>query len=147
MVCREEIVLEGHKESKLGSFNDTLGLIKYIKTDDEGHNCPICMSQLMYMYDGVSGLFKCLECGYSRKQNSALAGQHRYDLPVTILSARSLKKAWFELHQPMDEKLFNILVQHDWSPNQAIKDVIKDLNLSEEESFHFLEKIQSLTKE
>ena len=130
---------------------DFLNLIKYIKHEDEGHNCPICMAQLMYIYDGVTGLFKCLECGYSRKQTSAVAGQHRYDLPVTILTSHSMtqikKEGWFEFHEPLSERLFNTLVEHDYSADQAANAVIKDLDMGPEETQYFMEKLQGLKRD
>jgi len=123
----------------------SLGLIQYLRQEDTGRNCPICSAQMMFLQDGYRGIHKCLECGYSKLSTNDIAGQHKYDLPITItLSALLARKGWFEIYQPLDEQLYNVLIERKWSPEQAVDQVIRDLRMDENGKKYFLNKVDFL---
>lgn len=120
-----------------------LHIIKYISPEDEGRICPICGYQLKQFSDGIKKLVKCLNCGYNKLIESNIGGQSRYDLPIILVSSFDTK-GWYELYQPIDEKLYNTLIEYDWEPEEAVNAVIKDLDLSDAEIKYFMEKIKFL---
>ena len=117
--------------------------ITYQKVEDEGRTCPICGAQMKKLSDGYKSIIKCYECGYSRKFNvNDLGGQHRYDQPVMLVG--SVKTSWFELFQSLDEALYNSLVDRDYTPEEAASAVIKDLEMNNDETKYFMDKLQFL---
>ena len=46
------------------------------------------------------------------------------------------------MYQPMDELLFNMLVGQDWTTEDAIKQVIRDLKMDDVAKDHFLKKVE-----
>jgi Zn ribbon nucleic-acid-binding protein len=120
-----------------------LNIIKYKKVEDEGRTCPVCNAQLMYFSDEFKSLFKCFNCGYSRRAESHISGQTPYDFPLLLVGSLS-KLGWFELRQPIDEQLYNALITKEWLPEDAISAVIKDLELMPEEAQYFIQKVKFL---
>lgn len=120
-----------------------LSLIKYLKTDGESRTCPICSKQFIFISDDINAVYKCISCGYARQKISLIEGQHRYDHPVTILTAKKIK-SWYEMQQSVEEKLYNLLLNYDWPVDQAARDVIRDLNLDKDRAEHFLIRVRSV---
>ena len=58
-----------------------------------------------------------------------------------------VKRGWFELYQPIDELLFNILVAQDWPTEDAVKQVVRDLNMDKNTQSYFYKKIKFLDGE
>jgi len=127
-----------------------LSIIKYINREDQGRTCPVCSCQIMLISDGLKGLFKCFNCGYSRLSGQNIGGQHAYDNPIMIASHTDtflLKRGWFEIYQPIDELLFNILTAQEWSTEDAVNQVVRDLNMDKDVKSYFLKKIKFLDNE
>ena len=110
-----------------------LSIITYLKQDDQGRTCPVCQAQLGFVTDGFAKLYKCVHCGYANLIKRNLEGQHTYDLPISLADSRAdrylIKKGWFEMYQPIDEMLFNMLTGQDWTTEDAVKQVIRDLKM------------------
>ena len=125
-------------------------IIKYLPREDQGRTCPICSSQVALISDGLKGLYKCMNCGYSRLSGQNIPGQHAYDLPIMLAHTTNeflVKRGWFELYQPIDELLFNILVAQDWPTEDAVKQVVRDLNMDKNTQSYFYKKIKFLDGE
>lgn len=123
-----------------------LSAIRYQKMEDESRNCPVCGKQLAKRSDLTRTVVKCLNCGYSRKMQSGMEGMHRYDQPVMLISEAATKRAWFELYQPLDEQLYNMLIDAEWTPESAATSVMKDLEMSNDETQYFMDKLQFLER-
>lgn len=121
-----------------------LNLLKYVNTEGESRTCPVCGHSLLHISDGLEVINKCLRCGFSGKPSGDISDQHKYDRTITIVTAFLQKKGFFELYQPLDEKLFNTLISAGRSLEEAKNEVIRDLNLEGESLEYFISKVDFL---
>jgi len=121
-----------------------LHLLKYVNTEGASRVCPICGSQMEHLTDGFEAINKCFQCGFSNKPTGDISEQHKYDHTITIVTAFLQKKGFFELYQPLDEKLFNSLISAGRDIETARNEVIRDLDLKGEALEYFKSKVNFL---
>lgn len=127
-----------------------LSIIKYLSKEDQGRTCPCCSVQIALISDGLKGIYKCFNCGYSRLSGQVPGGQHAYDVAIMLANRGQeflLKRGWFEIYQPIDELLFNVLLAQDWPAGEAVDQVVRDLNMDKDAQSYFLKKVKFLDNE
>jgi hypothetical protein len=121
-----------------------LDILKYVRTDGVSRACPICGAPMEHITDGLNAINKCFQCGFSEKPTGDVSDQHKYDHTITIVTAFLQKQGFFELYQPLDEKLFNSLISAGRDTETARKEVIRDLDLKGEALEYFNSKVDFL---
>jgi len=120
-------------------------LLKYIPSEEASRTCPVCGSQMTHYNDGNKSLSKCVQCGYSHAPIGSLSAQNQYDMAVNVTVLNSAdKKAFFVTQQPLDEQLYNGLISHGRTPEEAKKEIIRDLNLEGDALEYFENKLDYL---
>ena len=123
---------------------DILKLVKHLPIEPSSRTCPVCSKLMTHMTDGFKYLDKCLSCGYSHMPTGDINDQRRFDYNFTIVQAALQKAGYYELHQPIEEQLYNKLMTAERTPEEAINEVISDLQLSENDADYFKEKLNFL---
>jgi hypothetical protein len=83
------------------------------------------------MTDGLTDLNKCLKCGYSKRT-----------VHIASFTEKFLyKKGYYELYQPLDEHLYNILRETGKDERTAKLEVKRDLGLTDEKADYFDRKV------
>jgi hypothetical protein len=101
---------------------------------------------MVHLTDGYTCVEKCLKCGYAHKPVGDILHQNKHDyvLNVTVLSSLKVKQAQVDLYQPVDEQLYNAIISSGKDSEEARKEVIRDLDLKDENLEYFNMKIDYL---
>jgi hypothetical protein len=96
--------------------------------------CPVCTATMLYLTDGHRGLVKCIKCKYSSLEIHS----------KTLTEKFLLRKGYYEMYQPLDEHLYNILVENGFAKADAAEQVARDLGMGRGSLDTFLNKVERL---
>jgi len=119
-------------------------LLKQLSTEGSSRTCPVCGKPVAHMTDGHQYLDKCIACGYSHTPTGDISDQRKYDYSLSIVQATLQKAGYYELHQPLEEQLYNKLMSAGRTPEEAVKEIITDLQLDDTEADYFKGKLDFL---
>ena len=121
--------------------------IRQLKTEGESGTCPVCNFRMELISDGMKKITKCLRCGYSHIPTGSLSDQRAFDYKLTVVRGEQQKAGFFEFYQPIAEVLYNKIVMTGRTPEEAAKEVILDLSLSEDQAEYFMSKLNFYGKD
>ena len=124
-------------------------LLKHLPTEGGSRACPVCGKPVSHISDGIRFLDKCMSksCGYSHIPTGDIIDQRKYDYSFNLVQAALQKAGYFELHQPIEEQLYNKLMVAGRTPEEAIREIITDLQMSADEAEYFKNKLDFLGRE